>query len=138
MIIFKYRKEIGIIDEVVYRPVVDVEFKSRDNEWIELHPYLDSGADISLIPLSFGKLLGLEINKEEIKELGGIGSDTIPVVIKIIPVRIRGFEFDLKVAWCLKEEVPALLGRSGIFEQFHINFKQDEKIIEFTKITKSD
>ncbi len=138
MIIFRYRKETGIIDEVVYRPVANIEFKNKDDEWIELHPYIDSGADISLIPLSFGKLLGLEINKEEIKELGGVGRDTIPVIIKIILVRIGDFEFDLKVAWCLKEEVPALLGRSGIFEKFHINFKQDEKLIEFTETRKLD
>ncbi|RLI89567.1 MAG: hypothetical protein DRO62_01270 [Candidatus Altiarchaeales archaeon] len=67
MIIFRYRKEEGTTDSIVYRPVADVEFKSKNNEWIELHPYIDSGADVTLFPLSFGRLLGLEIYEDEIK-----------------------------------------------------------------------
>lgn len=136
MIVFKYRKEEGTTDSIVYRPVADVEFKSKNNEWIELHPYIDSGADVTLFPLSFGRLLGLEIDEDEIKELKGVGGDTIAVVFKTIPIQIGKYEFDVRVAWCLKEEVPALLGRKDIFDYFHIQFKQDEKVIEFRKIGK--
>lgn len=137
MIVFRYRREEGTTDSVVYRPVADVEFKSKNNEWIELHPYIDSGADVTLFPLSFGKLLGLEIDEDEIKELKGVGGDKISVVFKTLSIRIGKYEFDIRVAWCLKEDVPALLGRKDIFDQFHIQFKQDKKIIEFTKIDKS-
>lgn len=136
MIIFKYREEEGTTDSVVYRPVADVEFKSKNNEWIELHPYIDSGADVSLFPLSFGRLLGLEIDEDEIKELKGVGGDTIAVVFKTISIRVGKHEFDVKVAWCLKEEVPALLGRRDIFDHFHVQFKQDERVIEFRRISR--
>lgn len=136
MIIFKYRKEEGTTDSIVYRPVADVEFKSKNNEWIELNPYIDSGADVTLFPLSFGRLLGLTIDGEEIKELKGVGGSTIAVVFKVIPIRIDEREFKVKVAWCLKEEVPALLGRKDIFDHFHVQFKQDEKVIEFKETEK--
>lgn len=136
MIIFKYRKEEGTTDSIVYRPVADVEFKSKNNEWIELNPYIDSGADVTLFPLSFGRLLGLTIDGEEIKELKGVGGSTVAVVFKVIPIRIDEREFKVKVAWCLKEEVPALLGRKDIFDHFHVQFKQDEKVIEFKETEK--
>lgn len=136
MIIFKYRKEEGTTDSIVYRPVADVEFKSKNNEWIELNPYIDSGADVTLFPLSFGRLLGLTIDGEEIKELKEVGGSTVAVVFKVIPIRIDEREFKVKVAWCLKEEVPALLGRKDIFDHFHVQFKQDEKVIEFKETEK--
>lgn len=136
MIIFKYRKEQGTVEKIVYRPVADVEFQSKDGSWIEVHPYIDSGADITLIPLSFGRLLGFEVDEEKIKQLKGIGGDTIPVDFKIVPIKIGNHVFNITAAWSLKEDVPSILGRKDIFDNFHINFKQDKKIIEFKNITK--
>lgn len=130
MITFRYRKERGKIEKIVYRPVADVEFKSKNGEWIELHLYIDSGADITLIPLSFGRLLGFEIDEDEIMELKGVGSDTISVILKKVPIKIGSHELNIRVAWCLKEDIPSLLGRDDIFDYFHINFKQNEGVIE--------
>ncbi len=134
MIIFKYRKEESRRGDTVHRPVADVEFKAKNGEWIEDHLYIDSGADITLLPLSFGKLLGFDIIKEEIEELYGVEGRGIPVIFKRVDVKIENYGFKLKVAWALIEEVPPLLGRLGVFDNFHINFKQDERIIEFVKV----
>ncbi len=82
MIIFKYRKEEGKRGETVYRPIADVEFKTKNDDWIENYLYIDSGADITLFPLSFGKLLGFDIAKEEITELYCVGGRGIPVILK--------------------------------------------------------
>ena len=76
------------------------------------------------------------IDGEEIKELKGVGGSTVAVVFKMIPIRIGEREFKVKVAWCLKEDVPALLGRRDIFDNFHVLFKQDEKVIEFEETEK--
>ena len=59
MITFNYRREKSEITGNILRPVASIEFRSKDDEWIELRPYIDSGADITLIPLTFGRLLGL-------------------------------------------------------------------------------
>lgn len=134
MIIFKYRKEESRRGDTVHRPVADVEFKAENGDWIEDHLYIDSGADITLVPLSFGKLLGFDIIKEEIVELYGVGGRGIPVIFNQIDVRIGNYEFKMRVAWALIEEVPPLLGRLDIFDNFHINFKQDERVIEFVKV----
>ncbi|ODS36967.1 hypothetical protein BEH94_09145 [Candidatus Altiarchaeales archaeon WOR_SM1_SCG] len=134
MIIFKYRKEESRRGGTVYRPVADIEFKAENSEWIEDHLYIDSGADITLVPLSFGKLLGFDIVEDEIEELYGVGGRGVPVIFKQVDVKIENYEFKVKVAWALIEEVPPLLGRRDIFDNFHIKFKQDEGIIEFVKI----
>lgn len=130
MIVFKYRKETGRKGSTIFRPVADIEFKSNAGEWIECHPYIDSGADVTLIPLSLGRLLGLQIEKNELEELYGLGRQGITIIFKNVEVKIGEYEFEIKIAWALSEEVVPLLGRSGIFDNFHVIFKQDQKIIE--------
>ncbi|MFH0775311.1 MAG: hypothetical protein V2A53_07480 [bacterium] len=131
MIKFKYRQEIGRVEKIVFRPVADIEFESKNGEWIECHLYIDSGADVTLIPFSLGKLLGLEIDEDKIEEIYGVGKQGIPIIFCEEKVKIGEYTFGIKIAWALIEEIPPLLGRIGIFDHFHINFKQDEGIIEF-------
>lgn len=99
--------------------------------WIELRPYIDSGADITLIPLTFGRLLGLELKKEEIKHLRGVGGAGVPVVITEVDTRINDTEFSVRVAWALEEDLPPLLGRVDIFDRFTITFDQHREIVMF-------
>ncbi len=134
MIVFKYRKESGRTGVEIFRPVADVEFRESTGKWIKCHPYIDSGADVTLLPLSFGKLLGLEIERDRIVELYGIGKQGIPVLFKNIEVKIGDYKFETEIAWALIEEIVPLLGRKDIFDKFHVNFKQDQRIIEFEPV----
>jgi len=136
MIIFKYRKEEGRKGLIIYRPVADVELKAATGEWIECHPYIDSGADVTLIPLSLGRLLELEIEEEKIEELYGLGKQGIPVIFKSIEIKIGEYKFITEIAWALTEEVIPLLGRKGVFDKFNVNFKQNQKIVEFIWVGK--
>lgn len=113
------------------RPVASIEFRSKDGVWIELRPYIDSGADITLIPLTFGRLLGLELKKEEIKHLRGVGGAGVPVVITEVDTRIGDAEFPVRVAWVLEDDLPPLLGRVDIFDRFTITFDQRKEIVIF-------
>lgn len=54
MIIFHYREEKGSKGKIICRPVADIELKSKTNEWVERHPYIDSGADVTLAEKSEG------------------------------------------------------------------------------------
>lgn len=123
MVVFKYRKETGRKGTSIFRPVADIEFKSFTGEWIECHPYIESGADVTLLPLSLGKLLGLEIEKNKIEELYGLGRQGIPVIFKTVEVKIGEHKFETEVAWALSEEIVPLLGRIDIFDNFYVSFK---------------
>ena len=65
---FRYREEESEITGKTLRPVAALQFKSRSGEWIEIRMYIDSGADITLIPLSFGRLLGFKNMEKNLEE----------------------------------------------------------------------
>ena len=127
---FKYRKEFYKTLGVIYRPVAEVIFINGNKE-VRDFPYVDSGADITLIPRSVGELLGFEVGSEEINEMGGIGGSKVPTILKTLKMRIGEFEFPIKIAWALVEYVPPLLGRVDVFDKFEVRFRQKEKITEF-------
>ncbi len=133
MIIFTYRKERGKITGTVYRPVAKVYIKSIEGEWIPFAPYIDSGADITLIPYTLGLKLGFRIS-EEITNLHGVRGIGLPVEVRKVKMRIGNVELEPRVAWALIEEAPPLLGRLDIFDKFNITFKEREGKIIFETV----
>ncbi len=131
MITFKYKQEpIGTNNDTIKRPVADVFLKVNDNHWIEFHPYIDSGADITIIPLSLGRLLGLTLDEKNVTQVGGIRG-SVPIINSHIQMRIGNQEFSCRCAWSLVEDVPPLLGRTDIFDIFEITFRQQKDTIDF-------
>lgn len=128
-IIFPYREERSKLIGTIYRPVALVELKSGFG-WVPEWMYVDSGADISLLPRSLGDLLGFEVT-QDIQEIRGVGDSVVPVIIKDIDVRLGGDVFNARMAWSLIEEVPPLLGRIDMFDKFEVTFKQHEKKVVF-------
>lgn len=132
MTIFRYKSEKGAHQKFIKRPVADVWLK-KGKSWIEFHPYIDSGADVTLIPLSLGELLGFKIETEKIEEIGGIRG-AIPVIYKKWKIKIGGEILAILLAWTLIEEVPPLLGRADVFDRLKITFQQKDDKIIFEKI----
>ncbi len=133
MIIFKYKNEASRNkSKHIQRPIADIFLKNQSGGWIEFHPYIDSGADVTLIPLSLGRLIGLTLDKNKVEQIGGIRG-SVPVTYHQILIKIGGVELKIHIAWALIEEVPPLLGRADIFDYFHVTFKQDQGIILFNK-----
>lgn len=131
MIVFKYRKEgAGIAKRTVKRPVATVYLKSTSGEWIRFNPYIDSGADITLIPLSLGKLLGFKRRQKDIVKISGV-SGSISVIFKKVKAKIGEKEFDMKLTWAMTEKAPPILGRKDVFDNFIISFKQKAEEIIF-------
>lgn len=113
--------------------MADVFLKTNSGRWIEFHPYIDSGADVSLIPLSLGKLIGLKIDDKKIEQIGGIRG-SVPMVYHQNKIKIGGLELTIQIAWALIEEVPPLLGRTDIFDFFNVTFRQKEGVILFDRV----
>lgn len=134
MIVFKYKQEPSRTKgKFIKRPVADLFLKSKSGGWIEFHPYIDSGADVALIPLSLGRLIGLKLDENKVEQIGGIRG-SVPVIYHDIQAKIGGIELSIQIAWALIEDVPPLLGRRNIFDYFHITFKQDKGVIIFEDI----
>ena len=131
---FSYRKMESSLVGTIERPVAEILMQTPQGEWIEFHPFIDSGADITLLPYSFGLMLGLSRDFGEIKELKGVRGIGLPVVISKVKMRIGDVELEPKVAWALIEGVPPLLGRLDIFDKFDITFKEKEGVIIFEPV----
>ena len=122
---FPYRREKSNLFGMMYRPIASIHFIVNGNEIIQFM-YVDSGADITLIPKSVGELLGFEAG-DEIKEIYSVSGHKISVIIKNIDLRIGRHQFNARVAWSLQEDVPLLLGRLDIFDRFLIIFDESNK-----------
>lgn len=134
MIIFKYKREPSRIkDQFILRPVADIYLQSKSRKWIKFHPYIDSGADVMLIPLSLGKLIGLSFDEKKIEQIGGLRG-SVPVIYLKHEIRIGNIQFAAQIAWALIEEVPPLLGRTDVFDKFDVLFKQKEELIIFNEL----
>ncbi|PKP58704.1 MAG: hypothetical protein CVT88_02250 [Candidatus Altiarchaeales archaeon HGW-Altiarchaeales-1] len=134
MITFNYQKEKSQIG-LVYRPVADVILEV-DNFKVEVPMYIDSGADITLIPFRFGRALGFKQDSNEIMEMRGISGSGVPYMLKKVRIILKDIELEARIAWALIEDVPLLLGRMDIFTLFRITFDEAEKIVEFENVQK--
>ena len=101
-------------------------------ERFETVALLDSGADISVIPLSLAELLGLEINSKKVIAYGIGGQvDSVDTSVNILIEKgHEKYNFKMPVKVILeKYDFPILLGRVGFFDKFIISFdQQNEKI----------
>jgi hypothetical protein len=94
---------------------------------------VDSGAELSLISLEIGTLLGFQLADREILSDGtGVGGE-IQYVTREIDFTIDGHSFKAPVAWLQTEivDAPLLLGREVVFDLFNIEFIQAEEEIKF-------
>ena len=129
MITFKYQKEKSDLG-LIYRPVANVLLETNDLK-LEIPMYIDSGADVTLIPLKLGEALGFRQDSAQIREIRGIAGAGVPYILREVKLTIGNTKFPARIAWALIEAVPPLLGRLDVFEKFRIIFDEEKKIIEF-------
>ncbi len=128
-ITFPYLKEQSRIFGRVSRPIARVILERKYPQWM----YVDSGADISLIPFSVGRLIGLTKTKEDrLQRIFGIGRSSVSIIVKKISMRIGPSEFTGRIAWSQVEGVPLLLGRMDVFPKFNVTFKERNESTSFS------
>lgn len=128
---FNHRLEHSRIFGSVLRPVARIIFYSNNDSEVPQWVYVDSGADLTIIPKSLGDLLGFELTDNEIREVKGVGERGIPVILKKAKIKIGEREVEATIAWSLIEEVPLLLGRKDVFDNFEITFKDNKTIFRY-------
>jgi len=93
MIRNEFREEKSSLGRIL-RPVAEVILE-KDGFGVEIPMYIDSGADLSMIPLRFGRSLGLRQEEgDTIQEIKGISGAGVPYIIKKVTFgTIKVFEF---------------------------------------------
>jgi len=95
--------------------------------------YVDSGADISLVPRNFGSLLGLDLTGN-LGHIRGIGEAIVPLSLQNVEFRVEEHEIKVKIAVALINEVPYVLGRFDFFKLFKISFQEYENKITMERV----
>ena len=143
-IVYRYKEMPSKITGTIKRPIARIQiWSTKLNKWIKIEGFLDSGADISLIPFGLGRMLGFKIDEDNVKVLGGednvkvlggIGEGRVSVCVVEGKVRIGNIEFPARIGWAFDNRVPTLIGRLDIFERFNITFKEKEGKIIFEPV----
>ena len=125
---FPYRKEKSLTFGTMFRPVAKVILENEFDQWL----YVDSGADITLFPLSVGNLIGLRrMKQDKVQRIMGVGRSYVPIIVKPVSMRIGSVGFHARVAWSQVEDVPPLLGRTDVFPRFSVTFREKDRVTIF-------
>jgi hypothetical protein len=130
LVSFSYRREFSPVLGEILRPVANVELKAVRGQWFPASMYIDSGADMTLIPSDFGRLLGMNLSKNR-SALTGVTGAPMKVSLQSTEIKIGASVQEAKVAVALRNDVPYLLGRDGIFNAFKITFEEYKQLTSF-------
>lgn len=126
---FDFKEEANGVFGAVMRPVARLYLIGASGEEVSEVFYVDSGADITLIPRSLGDLLGYSLaDKSNVSEIKGVGGRSVPYLMRSVKIKFAdNCMIEARVAWSLIDEVPSLLGRLDVFELFDIIFQKNRK-----------
>ena len=129
MIEFSYQEEYSDKFGKILRPIalVTLSFKSKS---MQTAMYIDSGADITMIPLKAGSELGFKYDSKKIFQMSGIAGN-LPCLLEKAEIKIGEKKLSAAITWALSDQAPFLLGRKDVFRFFRITFDENKKKIEF-------
>ena len=120
-------KKTIIFDYYKY-PIIPVKFYYKDKKTPFIEALLDSGGDFIVIPMPIAQYLNLKLEKAgDVDTAGG----TVALFKSYIDITIGkngGFtDYKNKLIYVsTRTDIPVLLGRSPIFEDYEITFKKQE------------
>ncbi len=121
-------------DYVKDEPVVNIKLENESNA-IQVSFFIDSGADMTIIPLNFARELGFDAwTEEEVMDAYGVGGSNVPYFVRQVNITIGDKKWKIRVACSLRDDVPFLLGRKDIFDKFQVCFNDKEKKVRFTEL----
>lgn len=129
MIEFHYQKEYSDKFGTILRPIA-LATLSANKKILQVAMYIDSGADVTMIPLRAGNDLGFEYDLSKIFQMGGI-CGSLPCLLERAEIAIGERKLAADITWALSDEAPFLLGRRDIFKFFRITFDEKKERIEF-------
>ena len=92
--------------------------------------FLDSGADISLIPASLGAALGLRRNVGEAARVRGLSAERADLSLVEVHLQIgQTREFPVRVGWLTDDRMPPLLGRLDVFDRLTFELNHERRMV---------
>jgi hypothetical protein len=137
-IIFKYKTVKRPDGTLVKTPSIPILLSGKEK--FETIALLDSGADISAVPMALAELLGMDLSSEKTHAYG-IGGKVDSIETKMSISIEKGHEhytFEIPVKVILGNyDFPILLGRAGFFDKFVILFDQSQEKISLKRVIRT-
>lgn len=109
-------------------PVVPLKFYYKDRETPIIDALLDSGGDFIVIPMPIAKYLGLKLKKAgSVDTAGGVTSLFKATLSMVIGKKGLSSTYNnIQIHVSGRNDIPVLLGRHPIFEDYKIVFNKKE------------
>jgi hypothetical protein len=109
-------------------PLIPIKFHSKERETPLIDALLDSGGDFIVIPYAIAKYLKLKLEKAGCVDTAG-GETTLckaVLTMVIFDEHQKSTYKDLEIHVSDRNDLPVLLGRHPIFEDYEIIFKKHQ------------
>ena len=117
-----------LVFEYCNYPIIPIKFLYKDQKTPSIEALLDSGGDFIVIPMPIAKYLGLKLKKAGTVDTAG-GATTLFKANLTLQIGEKDQDDtykDLQIHVSARDDIPVLLGRYPIFEDYEITFKKQE------------
>lgn len=95
---------------------------------------LDTGADVTSLPVSAAKSLGIDLATCPTEPIEGYDGKSVLVYRSSIKIFLNNKRFTIPCVFTPIETVPILLGRAGILDKFTLTLDGKKKEVRFKTI----
>jgi predicted aspartyl protease len=119
-------------------PIIPVKFYYKEKKTPVIDALLDSGGDFIVIPMPIAKYLGLKLKKAgAVDTAGGTTSLFKATLSMIIGNKNKTFIYNnIQIHVSARNDIPVLLGRHPIFEDYEITFKKQKNHLVLNPVKK--
>ncbi|MGH9802141.1 MAG: hypothetical protein ACRD82_17400 [Blastocatellia bacterium] len=127
---FNFTSVVNDFGEVVLKPNLPLEL-SRQGRIVTAVGLVDTGAEISVLPYSLGRQLGLIWKPSAASITLGGKLTGLPAQPAATEVTIEGLPATyLAFAWTQSDDVPLILGQTNFFMEFDVCFYRSKEMFE--------
>jgi len=118
--------DLSFVFDYFRYPVVPVKFYFKEKETPFIDALLDSGGDFIVIPMPIARYLGLKLKKAgTVDTAGGTTSLYRAALSMVMGTKDDNVVYNnIQIHVSARNDIPVLLGRYPIFEDYEIIFKK--------------
>ena len=130
---FPYAERSHSLFGTIKRPLMTLHLHSSlFDQWLVLNEVLvDTGADISVVPLPLGQILVDHIEEGQPTHLGGVVSSVamFNAFVHRVQAKVDEKPFEMPIAIALSETIPPIFGQKDALDRFTARFVKGQELI---------
>jgi gag-polyprotein putative aspartyl protease len=112
-------------------PAAELLIEGRGSRGIRVVLHIDSGATLSVLPASDARQLGIQLSTGKKMLVKGVSGEFLTGYRHTVRVHVGDEKLKIPVVFVEHPQVPAILGREGVFTSFAIVFDEARRGVAF-------